>query len=321
MAGPIATACAYVWISALCAESALQPPREAAGQRQSAENVRGSEDAPVFVQVLESEKSKDERAREDEKESRRAAAEVVKSSLDEKLVEFTGDLALYTKLLAVATALLFFATGGLVWIGYRQTQDARRSIGASEKSARAAKKSAAVAETAMAITQRAFIFVGREMPRIFGLESRTLKLRVQFENSGPTPARAICFCVNSKCFDSELREDFEFRDIVEPDFAASTLAANGVFDTEEFSFEEAEIITLSWSRRAYVWGWIEYNDILPNTERHRTEFCYRLVMHGEFGSANFRMTKHSHHRYNGADGDCMYPATNFPKRAGLSRPP
>jgi hypothetical protein len=34
-------------------------------------------------------------------------------------------------------------------------------------------------------------------------------------------------------------------------------------------------------QKLYVWGWAEYNDFLPNTARHRTEFCLEVIIAGD----------------------------------------
>lgn len=102
------------------------------------QDQRGTDKLPIVVKVIESKKSKNELDRED-------AAQKEKTASDGALVTLTGNLALYTKLLAIGTFLLFLATGGLVRIGYLQVRDAKQTIAATKIAADAAKKSADVA--------------------------------------------------------------------------------------------------------------------------------------------------------------------------------
>jgi hypothetical protein len=116
-------------------------PSPKTGQQNSAQQERGTDNSPVVVKVIPTEKSKDDLAREIEKQES-----------DRQLVKLTGDLAKYTWLLFVATGLLGLVTAGLVILGFRQVRDARRSIKAAEDSTR-------IAERALTELERPYIFI------------------------------------------------------------------------------------------------------------------------------------------------------------------
>jgi hypothetical protein len=113
-----------------------QPPA-VNGQQKSADEQRGTEHLPVIVKVIETEKPKGELAREDAEHKEKAVS-------DGALVDLTRDLALYTKLLFIATALLVAVTGGLVRVGYLQIRDAKDSIAAAFTAAKAAQEQVAL---------------------------------------------------------------------------------------------------------------------------------------------------------------------------------
>ena len=110
-----------------------------ASQQKATQQDRGTETAPAVVKIIPTEKPKDE-----------LEAEKTKQESDRQLVKLTGDLANYTKLLFVATAALFIATAGLVFLGFYQSRDTRRSIRAAEDSAR-------IAERALTELERPFV--------------------------------------------------------------------------------------------------------------------------------------------------------------------
>lgn len=131
---------ALVLLAAFVSDSwgqSKQPSPKASPQK-ATQQERGSEDSPVVVKVIPTEKSKDELARENAK--------------DKEIATLTGDLAFYTKQLFVATATLALITLGLVVLGFRQVRDARRSITAAEDSTR-------IAERALTELERPFVGV------------------------------------------------------------------------------------------------------------------------------------------------------------------
>jgi len=118
-------------------------PSPAASPQKATQQERGSEDSPVVVKVIPTEKSKDELARENAKDKEKLA-------VDDRIARLTRDLAFYTKQLFVATAALALITLGLVILGFRQVRDARRSITAAEDSTR-------IAERALTELERPFV--------------------------------------------------------------------------------------------------------------------------------------------------------------------
>jgi hypothetical protein len=118
-----------------------QQPSPKAGQYPPTQQERGTENSPVIVKVLPTEKPKDELDREIEKQES-----------DRQLVKLTGNLATYTKALFIATGILALITAGLVVVGFFQVRDAKAAIAAAVKSAN-------VAERALTDLERPYLFI------------------------------------------------------------------------------------------------------------------------------------------------------------------
>jgi hypothetical protein len=120
-------------------QSKENPPK--ASQQSTAQQERGTEQSPVTVKVLKSEKSPDELKVEQEKQE-----------ADRQLVAFTEELAKYTQKLFIATSALAAITLGLFFVAFRQVSNARRAI-------KVAEDSAAVARKALTELERPYLFI------------------------------------------------------------------------------------------------------------------------------------------------------------------
>jgi hypothetical protein len=165
---------ALALLAALASDSwgqSKQPPAKASQQKAS-QQERGTEDSPVVVKVLTAEKPKSDLDREIEKQES-----------DRQLVKLTGDLAHYTQLLFWATGLLALVTGGLLYFGFRQVRDNRRSIKAAEDSTR-------IAERALTELEAPFVFVKINSPglHVEGARINFGNLQWCVVNHGRTPA-------------------------------------------------------------------------------------------------------------------------------------
>ncbi|MEO5758421.1 MAG: hypothetical protein ABIQ51_16345 [Mesorhizobium sp.] len=55
---------------------------------------------------------------------------------------------------------------------------------------------------------------------------------------------------------------------------------------------------------AYIWGWIEYSDIFPDTPRHRSEFCLEIEVIANPIHKEFQPRYANIGPFNGTDEDC-----------------
>jgi len=121
-----------------------------------------------------------------------AAYDKMKEDTDEKLVEYTKELASYTLWLMWATSAL--AILGLIQLGFLTKADktASKSAIAASVAAGAAKKAAEVAEQAMISDRRPWVHISRmEQTAPAHRDIGVLRTRVIFKNLGSSPALNI----------------------------------------------------------------------------------------------------------------------------------
>ena len=137
-------------------------------------------------------------------------------------------------------------------------------------------------------------------------------IAIQWRNSGSTPTRNMFARVSLDFFPKPMDDDFAFPDIGDDKTARLMLGPGAELDSVPLQIYP-DIFTLLQKGHAahgYLWGWAEYNDIYRGTPRHRTEFCYKLRMTGDFANLEKVSFGYSlHHKHNGADEECMKPLT------------
>lgn len=186
-------------------------------------------------------------------------------------------IAKYTRWLAVFTALLVlvsvFQFGFLIQANQTAT-----------KTANAAKESANVAKQALVNAQRAFVFLeGITTKRNIDSAGNTITwiFFPVWKNSGSTPTKIFRFFLNMKPFDGDLPEDFDFADGV-GELIETFIPPQGVGGTTGLVVPIADIeAIIARTKRLFLWGWAEYDDIFENTLRHRVEYCVEVVIFGE----------------------------------------
>ena len=141
------------------------------------------------------------------------------------------------------------------------------------------------------------------------------KIAAEIENTGQTPTRKAVVNINRGLRPTKLPDDFDFPDGPKSEVAA--IGARSTFDTLDFFVSIAEVEkVIEKKQKMYVWGWVDYNDVFERTPRHRTEFCFEIVLDRVPNGQEIKMRFPSHERYNGIDGDCQRvpkPYTEYAK--------
>jgi hypothetical protein len=232
----------------------LQKPSTQTGQQNAAQEQRGTENSPVVVKVLPTEPTQEQLAREDAQNKEKAA-------VDARLIALTGDLALYTKLLFVATAVLAILTLGLVRVGFLQVRDAKASIAAAVSAAETAKKQVEFARADFIASHSPRIIIRNVQLGIFKVgEIPTVSFRAI--NVGKTWARVVE--VNSVAILGKLEEVPAYNDnettegkIQLVPGASHTFEARGRSPVPEGT--ELNRRNLG-DRSFYVYGFVKYRD-------------------------------------------------------------
>lgn len=218
-------------------------------------------------------------------------------------------VSLYTLALAIFSGLLVFVS--IVQIRYLIRADKTARI-----TAQAAKDQTVLTREAMVGTQRAFVLVkALEVELVtFPYQSPTAgiidriagwRVGVVWENSGDTPTRGLITHISLKFFNGQIPDDFDFPDLSDRNVSKALIGPRGTIHSASFliSVQDAQRVK-DGNQQAYMWGWAEYNDVFPNTKRHRTEFCYELLFIEPFPQrASFGHLMHRTH--NGADDECL----------------
>jgi len=74
---------------------------------------------------------------------------------------------------------------------------------------------------------------------------------------------------------------------------------------QEFHLVDVAHITQG-DRHIYIWGWIDYSDVFAKTARHRTEFCFELMVIGNPDHPNPQnISVRTYRKHNGTDTECF----------------
>ena len=268
-------------------QSQAQPPRI---QEAATPDSRGTEQSPLSVKIVQPPKSEAEAAQE-------------QRDRDERRANESWFVAL-TRALAVATGGLLIATVGLWYTTARQGHALKQAIETARRSADSAEFIVKTMEATAERQQRAYVFVKQIDVQSEPPADRHARhiIRIMLENTGATATRHMVTSVSWAQFQPDLRNDFHFPD------GQQEPASLGPRQMMEVRIADIPADVLSnaeqGSHKLYVWGWVEYNDVFANTQRHRTEFCFRLMVRGDPATDQYVFSTSRHDAYNAADDDC-----------------
>jgi len=220
----------------------------------------------------------------------------------------TDDAVAFTTLCLVGvTAVLAVSTIGL-WIvtakgSKKQSKDMQRSI--------------RVAERALVSVERAFVFVKgyAQIPQT-GHDVRVREWAVMpiLHNSGSTPTRHMLTHVSIETRDDELPDDFDFPDkgppdaVEEPKNPLAFVGPKADLWMPALAINVVDLDKINPGRKKiYIYGWIDYDDVFPHAERHRTEFCLEIigVSPDYMTPAGAPIAMRHYKKHNGADDECF----------------
>jgi hypothetical protein len=235
-------------------------------------------------------------------------------SLWEGLISSNDPLVFLNLCLVTVTGALAFSTFGLwvvTWLGSRrQSSDMQKSI--------------KIAERALISVERAFVFVKgyAQLPQI-GHDGgvREWAIMPVLHNSGSTPTRHMLTHVSIEIRDHDLPDDFDFPDKWpdgEADELKNALAFIGPKADIWMPALAVHVVDLdkinSGRKKVYLYGWIEYDDVFPDTERHRTEFCMEIIrVAADYTTpASAPIVMRHYKKHNGADDECFRQPQPYP---------
>jgi len=223
----------------------------------------------------------------------------------------TDPVAFFTFILAISTGGLWLATIGLYRAGERQ-------IAVAKESADAAQRAALTGERALIVVERAFIMISDMGVNTIGQYGTIIdyRLNVNIANSGKTPAKNYTCIANLVVFDGDMPAGFRFPDRTHQDLPekGTTIGPQARTYFQIDFFVQDAIDVFEGRKKAFVYGWLEYDDIFPDSPRHRTEFCLWIEVYADprhsiqvvYGKPPPILTVRAYNRYNSYDDDCVY---------------
>ena len=120
-----------------------------------------------------------------------------------------------------------------------------------------------------------------------------------------TPAVGALINISSRRFDDGIPIDFDF-----PDSQSVGIALIGpqvIWHSPPIVIEASELENPAIMGDRYLWGSVEYDDIFPGSVRHRTEFCFKIVIERVAPTNELWLSFEPHSLFNAADEDCLRP--------------
>lgn len=187
--------------------------------------------------------------------------------------------ALATVVIAWFTVALALSTKKLGRMSVKQDARMRESI-------RISKNATKLSEASLIAGERAFVFtgpIGFQYRPASPVENRYW-FQLTWDNSGDTPTKRLRTHIRFDLRDTPLPQDFDFR-YETNEFAPAVIAPKsrmlspivplaGVTPGDLLAVHQG-------AKFAYIWGWVKYFDVFPNTPEHITRFCYRIVVNGD----------------------------------------
>ncbi len=188
----------------------------------------------------------------------------------------------------------------------------KQTVGKMQAQIQSAKDANKIAMDSLIGVQRAFVFPALvtsagETPA--GQKPNFITLQVKWENSGSTPTKGMTTHYSYEPSISSPKDLYIDKWDGRPHKQTS-----GYVAPKGFSYSEpinlAFPLVESWAHsrtRVYMWGWIRYRDVFPNTPIHVTRYCWYVnlsVIPGPNNTSNFISDAHNCEKGNCADEEC-----------------
>jgi hypothetical protein len=194
---------------------------------------------------------------------------------------------------AACAIALVVITGFYTHYAHRTLEEIIKQYPEITKSANAAKSAADTASSALVSVQRAFVTydetdVDSYPTSIRPTNQEAWAFTAKLENSGTTPAVSAIreFAVNNTLRAEPTDLEFLGPNINQPigeigprgTTMMGPIVKPNEFVMGNYPFTPASVTSQEFqkffnSRKVFVWGWVGYRDVFPNTAPHVTEFC------------------------------------------------
>lgn len=246
---------------------------------QASGDQRGTVDQPVVVRVIPQTEDSEKTAQEQRDRAKKAESDAL-------LASFTGELARWTRWLALLTMGLVVAAAVQVVMFFRQLKVMKQDLQDAQVVARAARDSADAARESLAVERQTMIDGGRAYVQHYGIrwvshrleatENLIWRLHPGWYNVGNTPTRKLRVRVHYTLTDTPLAADFAFAVDYLPALGRSTLSPKESMESPVFDVTAADLVLVkNETKHLYVWGGAEYDDVFAGTPQRTTKFCVK----------------------------------------------
>ncbi len=190
-------------------------------------------------------------------------------------------------LLVVFNGCLVIVTWRLVVVGWRQAKHLDETMKATKDAADAAKEANTLTREALIADKRAFLFPDTfdqvyDAPDSVGLYN--WHLRPRWKNGGGTPTKNLRLLTECEVRNSLLPTGYIFNTAKSPaiGFLAPKSNMFGGQAPPGIGITPQDIVDAQNGRKfIYLWGWMKYFDVFPNTPEHTTHFCWLILISGD----------------------------------------
>ena len=192
---------------------------------------------------------------------------------------------------------------------------------AASRAAGAARDQARMSRESMVGSERAFVYVQNFHAEPVHDPAEDNKLLgwnvfVEWKNSGKTATRSCVQRANYKEFVRPVSADFDFPNLEVNEYQWLLIGPNASVESRKYFIAIDKLPKIrAGDLHAYLWGWIEYNDVFPNTPRHRTEYGYKIIASAGAAPDQIAISAAPTPRHNAADRECFHKVISTPKAA------
>jgi hypothetical protein len=128
----------------------------------------------------------------------------------------------------------------------------------------------------------------------------------RLENGGNTPTKNMRNRMNYALREDVIDLGFTFPDFGDQPDGRTMIGPKSFMHSAYFDIPIDHLQRVkNGETHAYIWGWADYDDVFPNTPRHRSEFSFKILVHGEVLADDCQFAYQQEARFNGLDEECL----------------
>lgn len=124
-------------------------------------------------------------------------------------------------------------------------------------------------------------------------DNSNVEFRIEWMNTGSTPAINVLTHVNQMHLVGELPAQFPYNDFNRRDSYPNVFISAGtsMYSSYLKLRDSTAQSIIDGQLNYFIWGWIEYDSLFPGAERQRMQFCWKMTIRGRARGAqrNVRM--------------------------------